>query len=172
MARNDLADRHLVLIGLMGSGKTTVGRIVAERLRRPFVDTDAEIERIDGRTVRAIFAEDGEPAFREIEAAVLAAALASAKPAVIAAAGGVVLSAANRAELGSGRCRVVWLLADPAALLVRVQHGGHRPLLDGDAEAALLKMAAEREPLYRQSADAIVCVDGRNLQDVVEAVLR
>ena len=165
-------DRHLVLIGLMGTGKTTVGRVLAERTRRPFVDTDAEIEHRTGRAVRNIFAEDGEPEFRRIEAEVLAEAIANDEPSIIAAAGGVVLSEENRAALRGGRCRVVWLVADPAALVARVKQGVHRPAVEADPEGTLALMAEQRETFYRQSADAIVCVDGRTVQDVVEAVMR
>ena len=172
MSHAGATNRHLVLIGLMGSGKTTVGRIVAERLRRTFIDTDAEIERRTGRSVREIFATDGEPEFRRIETQVVADVVADPVPCVIAAAGGVVLEPANRTALREGSCRVVWLVAEPAALLARVQHGAHRPLLDDDPEGTLNRMAAEREQWYRATADAIVRVDGRSVQDVVEAVLR
>lgn len=165
-------DQHLVLVGLMGSGKSTVARLLAARLGRPVIDSDEVIERRTGRTVREIFASDGEPAFREMETDVLVEALASAEPSVIAAAGGVVLSPANRRALRAGSARVVWLSADPDVLVERVKGAGHRPLLDDDAEGTLRRMCADREPLYREVADAIVLVDARSLTDVVEAVLR
>ena len=91
---------------------------------------------------------------------------------VIAGAGGVVLSATNRAALKAAAARVVWLCADPATLADRVKSGGHRPLLDGDAAGTLQRMFNERESLYREVADAIVLVDNRSVSDVVEAVLR
>jgi shikimate kinase len=163
---------HLVLVGMMGAGKSTVGRIVAHRLERPFLDSDQVIEERTGRTVREIFATAGEQAFRDLETAVLAEALASEEPSVIAAAGGVVLSPQNRELLRAGDARVVWLLADPSLLLDRVRSGMHRPLLDDDPAATLQRMWDEREPLYREVADAIVSVDHRTVADVVEAVLR
>jgi shikimate kinase len=163
---------HLVLVGMMGAGKSTVGRIVAHRLERPFLDSDEVIEERTGLTVREIFATAGEQAFRDLETAVLAEALASEEPTVIAAAGGVVLSRQNRELLRTGDARVVWLLADPALLLDRVRSGMHRPLLDADPAATLQRMWDEREPLYREVADAIVSVDQRTVADVVEAVLR
>jgi len=166
------AGRHLVLVGLMGSGKTTVGRVLAQRLRRPFYDSDAMIETEEGRTVREIFAADGEDAFRAVETSVLCEALAAHDKAVIAAAGGVVLRPENRAALRNSGARVVWLRADPALLVERVTTGTHRPLLDDDPAAALQKMAEDRTDLYREVADAIVTVDHRSVAEVVEAILR
>ncbi len=169
---SSLDDQHLVLVGMMGAGKTTVGRIVADRLHRPLFDSDAVIEARTGRTVREIFADDGEAAFRDLESSVLIEALDLATPAVIAAAGGVVLREENRVALKEARARVVWLCADPGLLAERVTAGGHRPLLDDDPAAMLRRMWDEREPLYRSVADAIVGVDGRTVHEVVEAVLR
>lgn len=165
-------DQHLVLVGMMGVGKTTVARVVADRLNRRVLDSDAIIEGRTGRTVREIFAEDGEPAFRAMETEVLLESLAWEEPVVIAGAGGVVLSETNRAALKASGARVVWLCADPATLVERVRSGGHRPLLDADPAGTLQRMFAEREALYREVADAIVLVDNRSVSDVVEAVLR
>ncbi len=167
-----VAARHLVLVGMMGVGKTTIGRFVAARLGRELLDSDALIEADNGRTVRQIFAADGEEAFRSIETGVLTRSLAVEEPAVIAAAGGVVLRAENRALLRESGARVVWLRAEPGLLIERVRSGGHRPLLDDDPEAVLRRMAEERDPLYREVADAIVSVDNRSIGEVVEAVLR
>lgn len=164
--------RHIVLVGMMGSGKTTIGRMLASRLGRPLLDSDEIIERREGRTVRDIFANDGEEAFRSIESEVLIESLATDGPAIIAAAGGVVLRPENRAALKSSGARVVWLRADPRVLANRVKGGGHRPLLDDDPAGTLSRMYEQREPLYREVADAIVTVDGRSVVDVVEAVLR
>ena len=85
-------DGHLVLVGMMGTGKTTVGTVLAQRLGRPLIDSDAEVEARTGRTVREIFETDGEAAYRALETEALVDALASPVPAVIAAAGGVVLA--------------------------------------------------------------------------------
>jgi shikimate kinase len=164
-------DEHLVLIGMMGTGKTTVGTIIAERLQRPLLDSDEEIEARTGRTVREIFERDGEAAFRALETGVLEEALRSPAPAVIAAAGGVVLSPRNREALQHATARVVWLCADPANLVQRVMSSGHRPLLDEDPAGTLQRMWDEREALYREVADVIVSVDDRSVEEVVEAVL-
>lgn len=163
---------HLVLVGLMGVGKSTVGRALAARLGRPFVDTDAMVEARAGRSVRDIFAQQGEAAFRDLESEVLHDVLGGDEPLVVAAAGGVVLREQNRAELRRRADRVVWLRADPALLVERVRAGGHRPLLDDDPEGTLRRLESEREPLYREVADAVVSVDGRTVHEVVEAVLR
>lgn len=165
-------DQHVVLVGMMGVGKTTVARVLSERLSRPLLDSDTIIEARTKRTVREIFSTDGEPAFRALETEVLREALASPSPSIIAAAGGVVLSATNRELLKTSGARVVWLCADPATLVERVRGGGHRPLLDQDPAGTLQRMFTEREAFYREVADAIVLVDNRSVGEVVEAVLR
>jgi shikimate kinase len=156
----------------MGSGKTTVARIAALRLGREVIDSDQVIERLTGRTVRQIFAEEGEDAFRAFETAALLDALASPQPAVIAAAGGVVLREENRTALKEANARIVWLCASPDVLVTRAMSGGHRPLLDDDPAGTLQQMFRDREALYREVADAIVFVDNRTPSDVAEAVLR
>jgi shikimate kinase len=156
---------------MMGVGKSTVGRILARRLHRPFLDTDALLEERSGRTVREIITADGEPAFRDLEAVVLADALAGETPAVIAAAGGVVLRPDNRAVLRERAGKVVWLSAPLDVLLARVRHGKHRPVLDQDPEATLVRLEQERDPLYREVADAIVLSDGRPAEQIADQIL-
>src|SRR5438270_12772397 len=94
-----MTDRHVVLIGMMGAGKTTVGSRLARAMDRPFVDSDVQVEQRTARTVREIFETDGEAAYRAIESEVLAEALGSEEPAVIAAAGGTILDPTNRRPL-------------------------------------------------------------------------
>jgi len=166
------SDQHVVLVGMMGVGKTTIARVLSVRLGREVWDSDQVIEHRSGRTVRSIFAEDGEPAFRTLESDLLLEALASPVPLVIATGGGVVLAEANRRALLESGARVVWLCADPATLVDRVKSGSHRPLLDQDPAGTLQRMMSEREALYREVADAIVLVDHRSVSEVVEAVLR
>lgn len=163
--------RHVVLVGLMGVGKTTVGQLVAKTLQRPFVDSDTVIEEATGRTVREIWLTDGEPAFRALESDALRNALDAGPPSVIAAAGGIVLSFENRAILKSGGAFVVWLTADPSTLVARAQRGHHRPLLDGDADAVFQAMAIERESMYRDVADVTVDAGERSIDDVATAVI-
>jgi shikimate kinase len=162
---------HVVLVGMMGAGKTTVGRIVAERLGRPFSDSDELVEARTGRTVRQISDDEGVPAYRILETQALLDALATPVPSVIAAAGGVVLSPTNRAALRSSDATVVWLKADPRLLVERVTSAGHRPLLEDDPAGTLQQMFREREHLYREVADLVVDIDGRDAADVVDVVL-
>src|SRR4051812_37088283 len=115
----------IVLVGMMGTGKTTVGRLVSCRLGRPFVDSDEQVELQTGRTVREIFEADGEVAFRKEESEVLRQALvAPGGPRVITAAGGVVLDDANRRHL-SEVSNVIWLRAAPEVLARRVNRADH-----------------------------------------------
>lgn len=157
---------------MMGAGKTSVGRVLAERLDRVLLDSDEMVEARTGRTVREIWAAEGEPAFRAVESEVLADALAAPEPSVVAAAGGIVLSERNRDTLRESGAHVVWLLADVDVLLTRVRNGMHRPLLDDDPEGTLRQMYERRSPLYQEVADAIVSVDGRTVHEVANAVMR
>ncbi len=164
--------RHVVLVGLMGSGKTTTGRVLAERLGRPLVDSDLLIESTTGRTVREIFADDGEEAFRTLETAALLEALARREPLVIAAAGGVVLREQNRRALLDTDAFVVWLQADLGVLESRATTGVHRPLLDEDPAGALRQMSVERAERYAEVADAVVDTTARSPEAVATEILR
>lgn len=160
-----------MLVGMMGVGKSTVGRLLARRLGRPFLDTDALVEQRAGRSVRDLIVGEGEPAFRQVEAEVLAEVLASERPAVVAAAGGVVLREDNRTVLRECAGKVVWLSAPMEVLVARVRSGKHRPLLDGDPEGTLDRLEREREPLYREVADAVVLSDGRPAEQIADQIL-
>jgi shikimate kinase len=162
---------HLVLVGLMGSGKSTVGKLLAARLHRPFFDSDAMVEARTGRTVREIFEADGEAAYRPLETDALLAALDSPEPAVIAAAGGVVLSPVNRDALRERAAEVVWLRASPALLVERALRQDHRPLLEQDPAATMARMAADRTALYTEVADEVVDIDGLTPAQVADRVL-
>ena len=164
--------KHLVLIGMMGAGKSSVGRVLARKLDRPLLDSDELIEQRSGRTVREIWTTDGEAEFRKLETRILIDVLSGDEPSVIAAAGGVVLETANRTVLAESDAHVVWLLANVELLIDRVKSGTHRPLLDDDPDAMMRAMHRDRDELYRDVADAIVSVDNRSVQDVAKAVLR
>jgi shikimate kinase len=153
--------RHVVLVGLMGSGKTTVGRRLAARLERAFVDADDAIEQVADRPIAEIFASDGERGFRAIEADVLEDLLEHHDPTVIASGGGVVLSPASRRRLRHQEVTVVWLDGSPAFLASRVQRKAHRPLLAGEETPleVLTRLYGERAPLYREVADLTIDVE-------------
>jgi shikimate kinase len=161
--------RRLLLVGMMGSGKTTVGRLAAERLGWPYLDSDAEVEKATGKTVPQIFAESGEAAFRLEETRALVRAL-DLEPVVIAIAGGAVLDAANR-QLIREAGTVVWLRAEVRTLVLRVGEGVGRPLLEGGAEQALARLDAVRRPLYAEVADAVIDVDDKSPATVAEAAV-
>jgi shikimate kinase len=160
---------HVVLVGMMGVGKTTVGQRLAEALGRPFSDSDVEVEARTGRTVREIFDTDGEAAFRRIESQALVDALAAGEPTVVAAAGGVVLDPANRERLRAAGT-VVWLQAPVGVLVGRVASGVHRPAVEADPEGTLLQMHDARSELYAEVADVVVD-STLSLAEVVDAVL-
>jgi shikimate kinase len=151
--------RHIVLVGAMGVGKTTVGRRLARELQRPFADADEQLELRAGRTIPAIFRDDGEEAFRRLESEVLADLLGRVHPLVVAAGGGVVTRSENRALLRR-RAVVVWLRASAGFLAARADPS-HRPLLAGDSDPAitLARLIAARTPLYEEVADATVDVE-------------
>lgn len=162
----------VVLVGMMASGKTTTGEAVARRLGWDFLDSDRQVEQQVGRTVEELWKAYGEAAFRELEAEALAQALAQTleRPAVIAAAGGVVLDPRNRAVL-KAHPPVVWLRANPQTLAVRAGTGAGRPLLAGDPAAALVRLAEERRPFYEEVATVAVDVDKLRPDQVVDAIL-
>jgi shikimate kinase len=163
--------KHVVLVGMMGAGKSSVGRRVAARLVWPFSDSDAVVEARYGRTVAAIWRDDGEEAFRVMETDALREALEDPTPSVIAAAGGTVLDAKNRKAMQEADAVVIWLRADPDTLAGRVRHGDHRPLLDDDAATTLRRLNDERVELYTEVADAVIDVDDLDLDEAVARVL-
>lgn len=158
----------VVLVGLMGSGKTTVGRRLASRLGFHFVDTDEVVVARAGRSVREVFEQDGEVVFRELESQALADSLNHIGDVVIAAAGGSVLSDTNRDAIKGRATLTVWLDAPPRTLAQRVSGAGHRPLLDGGAEAALVALESERRGLYQSVCDARIDTTGKSVADVVD----
>ena len=162
---------HLVLVGLMGAGKTSVGRVCAERLGRPFVDTDDVVEALAQMTVAEIFAAYGEPRFRELERQAVADVCASPAPLVIACGGGVAVDPENRTRLTAAGS-VVGLRARVAVLAARVGDGATRPLLTPDPRTSLSRLAAAREAAYEAAADVTVDTGDRTVDEVVDAVLR
>ena len=143
-------DRCIVLVGLMGAGKSTVGRRLAKRLGRPFIDSDEEIEKAADRSITEIFDSFGEASFRDGERRVIARLLGG-PPKVIATGGGAFMDAGTRALILE-RCIAVWLDADIPTLAERVTRRDHRPLLQGkDPKAVLERLAEARRPFYAEA---------------------
>jgi shikimate kinase len=157
--REALGPRSIVLIGLMGAGKTAVGRRLAGRLDLPFVDADSEIEAAAGETISEVFAEYGEDYFRQGERKVIARLLKSG-PQVLATGGGAYMDAGTRANI-KARGISVWLKADLKVLLKRVGRRDNRPLLAGDDPGTVMrKLIDVRYPVY---AEADVIVESRDV---------
>jgi shikimate kinase len=164
---------HLALVGLMGAGKTSVGRTCAKRLGRPLVDTDDLVVATTARSIPELFAEEGEAGFRAHERQAVRDACASPEPAVIACGGGAVLDPENRAVLRE-RCCVVWLRAPVATLADRIGSGHGRPLLAGGTvppEVTLGRLAELRAPSYEAAAHVVLDTDGCSLDEAAVGVL-
>ena len=162
--------RHIVLIGLPGSGKTTIGRLVAERLSAAFVDIDAIIERREGRPITLIFAEKGEATFRAMERKEMETALAG-EPAVIAPGGGW---AAQPGAIDSAKphALVIYLYTRPETAAQRAAPAGTRPLLSGeDPVGRMRELQKDREPFFR-NAHAHVDTDRKSVQQAMIEVVR
>jgi shikimate kinase len=163
----------IVLIGLRGTGKSMVGRLLAERLSLPFYDADVELEERAGQSIREIFAAEGEGHFRDLESEMLHELLQRG-PAVVAAGGGVVLREANRRRLQAAG-KVVWLTADAETLWQRLQNDdatwGRRPNLIAGGRAEIEELLRQRESLYRACADLSVNTTGRTPGEIVGEIL-
>jgi shikimate kinase len=157
--RTALGQRSIVLVGLMGCGKSAVGRRLAAKLGLPFVDADEEIEKAAGKSIGDIFADHGEPYFREGERKVLARLLRSG-PQVLATGGGAFMNDETRAAIAESGVSI-WLKAELALLVRRVGKRGNRPLLKaGDPETVLQNLMTTRHPTY---ALADITVESRDV---------
>jgi shikimate kinase len=161
---------RILLVGMMGAGKTTTGQLVARRLGWGYRDSDTDVESATGLTVPELFARDGEAAFRKAEADVLAAACAEPTPSVVSVAGGAVLNPGNR-RLISASGTVVWLRARPETLAARVGDGSGRPLLGDDPAGAMVRLIEVRAPLYAEVADLVIDVDDLPAEEVCRRIL-
>ncbi len=166
--------RSVVLIGMMGSGKTTIGRILARKLSRAFLDTDREIEHRAGQTISEIFASQGESAFRAMETALLVELADRPRPAVIACGGGIIVQAENLALL-KRIGPVVWLSMSTDHLVERLRYSRrqNRPLLQSeDWPGVVRRLMREREASYRQVADVTLAIDGLSPGQAVAEIMR
>jgi shikimate kinase len=172
---NGPASRDLVfLIGYRGTGKTTVARLLAERLAWDWLDADALLEATHGRTIREIFAAEGESGFRDKESALLSD-LCRRQRHVIATGGGIILRPTHREQLRSAGW-VVWLTAGTSTLWERIQKdtttGERRPNLTGGGLVEVEELLQMRAPLYRETAHLVVSTEGRSPEDVAADIHR
>jgi shikimate kinase len=164
-----LGRRVIALVGMMGSGKTSIGKRLAGRLALPFVDSDTEIETAAGMTITEIFDRHGEPYFRDGERRVIARLLGEG-PCVLATGGGAFMDARTREAITQAGVSV-WLRADPATLIQRIARRNNRPLLrTADPAAQVERLLGLRAPIYAR-ADIIVDSDERPHDEVVDALL-
>ncbi|SEL98841.1 shikimate kinase [Bosea lupini] len=173
--RAALGARAIVLVGMMGSGKSSVGKRLSARLGLPFVDADTEIETAAGMTIPEIFAQRGESEFRDGERRVISRILTTRAPLVLATGGGAFMNADTRAriaELGIS----IWLKAEPDVLMRRVRKRSNRPLLQtADPEATVRRLLAEREPIYALADITLISRDDPHevvIEDAVAALDR
>lgn len=164
----------LTLIGYRATGKTTLGRLLAEQLGWDWIDADVEIERRAGKSIARIFAEDGEPAFRDTEARVIAD-LCRRDRLVLAAGGGAPLRPESRQAMRGGG-KVVWLTARPETILARMSGdattAGRRPsLTDKDPLEEIIHVLAGREPIYRESAHVTIDTEGKTPAELAAEIV-
>jgi shikimate kinase len=160
---------NLALIGFMGTGKTSVGRLIAEQLHFDYLDTDEIIQTHTGRTIADIFKTDGEPAFRALEQKVVAE-LASRVKTVVATGGGLPTNPMNFTSLKT-HALIICLWASPEKIWERVRNQSHRPLLqDADPQKKIRELLAAREPFYRQ-ADVLLNTELRSVREVAQQIV-
>jgi shikimate kinase len=162
---------NIILVGPMGSGKTAVGRMLAQRRCLDFIDSDAEIEARTGVDIPYIFEREGETGFRVREAEILDE-LTNRRGVLVATGGGAVLDSGSRSRMRSRGC-VVYLRTSVDQQLARTRRHAHRPLLNNpDPRGTLERLMAQRASLYEDVADLVVDTDGRKVRSVVDEILR
>jgi shikimate kinase / 3-dehydroquinate synthase len=162
--------QNIFLVGLMGSGKTTVGRALAKRLNKRFIDSDHEIEARTGVSIPVIFELEGEQSFRQREADVIRE-LTALDDIVLATGGGAILNPASREYLKS-RGTVIYLQASVNQILQRTSHDRNRPLLQtADPRKRIEELAQQREPYYREVAHIVVETGRPNVQSLLNSIL-
>ena len=156
----------------MGSGKTTVGKRIAQELGYPFVDSDDVVASVAGKSVREMFSQDGEAVFRQYESDAIKSVLVGRQSSVVlATGGGAVISSENRSLISEQASNVVWLDASVDDLVVRTKQSAARPLLDGDAAATLQSLSSQRSAWYEEVATVRIDTRGKTVAKVCSAVL-
>lgn len=162
---------NIFLVGLMGAGKTTIGKLLAKRLKKTFIDTDHEIEHRTGVRIPLIFELEGEAGFRDREATLIRE-LTQRQDIILATGGGAILRAENRAALAQNGT-VIYLNAKVEDLWLRTQHDKNRPLLQtSNPKAKLTELFVQRDPLYREIADIVITSGQHNVQHAAREVER
>ena len=158
---------NIYLIGMMGSGKSTVGKTLSEKMHKPFIDLDSEIEKGTGKNISEIFDIDGEEQFRKMETK----QLKQYSESIVACGGGIVLKDENREFINENGIAIL-LLATMGELTQRLSNSGNRPLLANDnTEEALTKLWLERQLHYLNTADFTIETDGKNPKELTEEIL-
>jgi shikimate kinase len=160
---------RVLLVGMMGSGKSTLGGLLADATGWPYVDNDDLVREVHGATARALLAERGEATMRAAESEALSAGLGLPPPVIVGVAAGVIGDPADRRALVDGGI-VVWLRAPADELASRAAGADHRPWLDGDARAWMATALAEREPLYASVADHVIETDATSPEHAAAAL--
>ena len=158
---------NIYLIGMMGSGKSTIGKTLSEKMHKPFIDLDSEIEKRTGKDISEIFDTDGEEQFRKMETK----QLKQYSESIVACGGGIILKDENR-EFINGNGATILLTASMEELSHRLSDSGNRPLLaDNNTEEALTKLWLERQLNYLNTADLTIQTDGKNPEQLTEEIL-
>lgn len=161
---------RVVLIGMMGSGKSTIGTLLSSRTGWPYHDNDALVARLRGETARELLAGSGEDELRRTEAEALRLGLAQPAPCVLGAAAGTILDSQARRDMSEGAL-VIWLDASPQTLARRARNSLHRPWLGTDAEGWMRRTLAERAALYKSVAHLIVNTQRRRPASIVTEII-
>ena len=164
--------KNIVLIGFMGCGKSTVGRGLQKLLGYPLIDMDDLLEERAGKTITEIFSDDGEPAFREMETALLKEINQPENPRRIISTGGGIIGTGENRELLKSLGYVVWLVVTPAEILRRTNRNRNRPLLNNDhPEETIRTLLAERTPAYRDTAHLTVETDNHTFPEICAGII-
>ncbi len=164
-------NKHIILIGFMGTGKTVVGSVLAKHLGRNYIDTDKEIELLEGTSINEIFLNKGEEYFRQVEMDVLNSRIDSNIPLVISTGGGIVLSEDNRIRMQDSL--VILLQATPEVIYNRIKEDASRPLLNNGINllTQISDLLEHREKIYKQTSNFIIDTDKKEVEEIVSEIV-
>ncbi len=163
--------KHVILIGFMGSGKSTIGYRLSYRLKKCLIDTDKLIEQKEGMSISEMFAQKGEAYFRQKETEYLSRLSGELGSRIVSLGGGTPIREENQGIIKT-LGKVIYLKASPDTIYERVKHDTKRPLLQCEnPKARIEQLLKERDAIYESVADVIVCVDGKNMKDIVQEIV-